>query len=291
MPAYNGIDSMYRYLELVGVFGYPQIDCFYWSEHPRTWSASCVANGAVCLKLACSVLAEHQPSLFPILKVAERLLQSIRSLEHDGFTWLGPPAGSASPSHTSTADAAATATEQCQGTSDAAGSTSSAPAVASPESKEQPDQDPDVDKISDQVVAASEVEHTDVVGLNVTSTDGSHLSREGAFGTAVEAQQGPSKEPGASLGGDAVSETDLRPAETGQEPAAAAGVRQEPSEGEGSGEKGTPSEEEVAAYMRVIEGHAAGPLPGVLIAVGYPERIAQRQSRGNRCVHRPLQCM
>jgi hypothetical protein len=30
-----------------------------------------------------------------------------------------------------------------------------------------------------------------------------------------------------------------------------------------------------------------GPLPGLLVAVAYPERIAQRQERGNRRVHKP----
>ncbi len=41
-------------------------------------------------------------------------------------------------------------------------------------------------------------------------------------------------------------------------------------------------EAEVGTFRAVIESQLSTALPGVLIAVAYPERIAQRQSRGNR---------
>lgn len=143
-------------------------------------------------------------------------------------------------------------------------------------------------KTSDQALKVERpVGGTDVVGRSATASPDANPSREGAFGTPVEARQGSDEEPGASLGGDAMPGNDLWPYETRQELTAAAGDSLESRQGSGKageiGEKGKLSEEELAAYTRVIEGHAGGALPGVLIAVAYPERIAQRQSRGNRC--------
>ncbi|BDA51196.1 probable pre-mRNA-splicing factor ATP-dependent RNA helica at N-terminal half [Coccomyxa sp. Obi] len=218
---------------------------------------------------------EHQAAMFPILKAAERLLQSARSIERDGFTWPGQPAEAASMPH---------ATEQYQGTSKADGVTVDMPAVPSPGSQQQPDQDADMNQISDQALRGEQpVGMTDVAGPSATAPADVALSKEEMSGTPIEARQGLGEAPGSSsLGGAEMPGSDLQPSETGQEPAAAVGVNQGSGKVQKTGEKGTPSEEEMAAYTRLIEGHALGPLPGVLIAVAYPERIAQRQSRGNR---------
>ena len=231
-----------------------------------------------------SVLAEHQPALFPILKAVERLLQAVRSIERDGFSWPSPPAGAASTK--AHAPAAAAATEQLHGTTDAAGSTVNTAAFASSKSKQQPDQNAEMSKTTDQavVMATSGMEQlprmTDVDGPSGAASADANHSRERALGTPVEARQGP----GEGLPGGVAIPGNYK---TGQGPATAAGGALEGRLGSGeagviASEKGMPSEEEREAYMRVIEGHAGGLLPGVLIAVAYPERIAQRQSRGNR---------